>query len=61
MTFKIQQRYWQWTAGDSIDYVFWKNQGLSEERRNDYTGHQATPLNVLLARLSGSLLARFVT
>jgi multimeric flavodoxin WrbA len=61
MTFKIQQRYWQRSAGESIDYAYWHNRGWTVSRRSYYTDHQANPIKVLLARLSGSFLARFVT
>ena len=61
MTFKIQQRYWQRNRDDSLDYAYWQSQGWTDSGRSYYSGHQANFLKVVLARLSGSLLAWFVT
>jgi multimeric flavodoxin WrbA len=61
MTFKIQQRYWQRAAGGSIDYEYWRDRGWTEPRREYYIAHNASRAKVASARLSGSVLARFVT
>ena len=61
MTFHIRQRYWQRTVEDSIDYTYWKNRGWIEGRREFYLPHRASRVKAALARLSGAVLARFVT
>lgn len=62
MIFKIQQLSWQQVADpDSIDYAYWEEQGWFDPKRTFYIEHQANPMKVTLARLAGSVLARFVT
>lgn len=61
MTFKIQQRYWQRAAGDLIDYEYWRDRGWTEPRQEYYISHNANPAKVAFARLTGSVLARYVT
>lgn len=61
MTFKIQQRYWQRADQDSIDRRYWRQQGWIASGRSFYTGHEASPVKVGLARAAGGILARFVT
>lgn len=61
MTFKIQQRYWQQAVEESVDYAYWKGQGWTEPQREFYIPHQANPVKVACARLTGAAIARFVT
>lgn len=61
LTFKIQQRYWQRSAGKSLDLEYWQGHGWTVPGQAYYINQRANPLKVILARLSGSLIARFVT
>jgi multimeric flavodoxin WrbA len=62
MIFKIQQLSWQQAADpDSVDYSYWKGQGWFDPDCTFYIEHQANPVKVGLARLTGTVLARFVT
>jgi len=60
MTFKIQQQFWQKAAHDQLDYRYWSDQGWLDPGRDFYQPHAASPLKVALARLAGSVVARFV-
>jgi hypothetical protein len=61
MVFRIQQLSWQRVAREeSLDYQYWKNQGWFDPGCTFYIPHEASALKVGLARLTGSLLRRFV-
>jgi multimeric flavodoxin WrbA len=60
MMFKIQQQSWQQEDPNSYDYAYWKGQGWFEPDCTFFIPHQANPLKVALARLTGRVLARFV-
>jgi hypothetical protein len=61
MVFKIQQRGWQSKSDqDTIDYQYWKNQGWFDPRCTYFIPHQASPVKVALARLTGSIIDPFV-
>jgi multimeric flavodoxin WrbA len=61
MMFKIQQCSWRKRAAqDTPDTRYWKKQGWLESRCEFYIPHQAGRLKVILAGLTGALLARFV-
>jgi hypothetical protein len=62
MIFRIQQISWQKaTDPDSYDYAYWKDHGWFDPDRTFYIEHQVHPVKVALARLTGSVLAPFVT
>ncbi len=61
MTFKIQQRHWQRVSDKSLDLDYWQDRGWTAPGQAYYIRQRANPLRVILARLSGSLIARFVT
>lgn len=61
MMFKIQQRAYQQVDRDTIDFRYWQNQGWLEPSREFYIAHQANPLKVRLARLTGSVVAGLVS
>jgi hypothetical protein len=61
MTFKVQQRYWQRTVGESIDYAYWKSRGWTEPHCEFYIQTRVNAVKVAFARLSGAVIARFVT
>jgi multimeric flavodoxin WrbA len=62
MMFKIQQGAWKLKANqNSIDFQYWKNQGWFEPQRDFYISHDASFIKVALARLTGAIIARFVT
>jgi multimeric flavodoxin WrbA len=60
LTFKIQQQFWQKAAHDQLDYRYWHEQGWLDPHQTFYRPHQASALKVALARLTGSVIARFV-
>lgn len=61
MTFRIQQHYWQQTTEDSVDYRYWNSRGWIGRRREFYIQHESGRLKVAAARLTGDVVARFVT
>ena len=61
MMFKIQQLAWQKRVSQTIDYQYWLRQGWLEMRSDFYVQHHANRFKVGLARLSGALIAKFVS
>jgi multimeric flavodoxin WrbA len=61
MMFKIQQLAWYNAPQDTVDYQYWKNTGWLDPARDYYIAHNASRLKVILARLTGALIARFVS
>jgi len=62
MMFKIQQTAWQHKANkNSVDYTYWSNKGWLDPRRTFYIPNTAHPLKLAAARLTGSVIARFVS
>lgn len=61
MTFRIQQLAWVREADDSLDYVYWSEQGWLDPRCTFYMPHRAGWIKTRLARLAGTLLAPFVS
>jgi multimeric flavodoxin WrbA len=63
MMFKIQQLAWQKASDhpDTVDYRYWKDRGWLDSRREFYIPHQANPLKVALARMTGAVIARFLS
>jgi multimeric flavodoxin WrbA len=62
MIFKIQQISWQKAVDrETLDYSYWADQGWFDADCTFYIEHQAHPVKVALARLTGSVLAPFVT
>jgi len=59
--FKIQQGYWQTHVDDSIDYQYWKEQGWIDPNTTFYYPIRKSRWVVALARLIGSIIAKFVT
>jgi multimeric flavodoxin WrbA len=61
MIFRIQQLSWQKAVDrDSLDYGYWTEQGWFDPDCTFYIMHQAHPVKVALARLVGTVVARFV-
>ncbi|MDR3574016.1 MAG: flavodoxin family protein [Anaerolineaceae bacterium] len=61
MMFKIQQ--WSWARRaleDTVDVRYWKELGWFEPDCDFYIPHRASRVKVLLARLTGAVIARFV-
>jgi multimeric flavodoxin WrbA len=61
MMFKIQQ--WSWSRRidqDTVDTRYWTRQGWFEPGCEFYIPHQAGRIKVILARLTGALLARIM-
>ena len=44
----------------SIDYVFWRERGWTQQDHDFYIRHNASPLKVAAARITGDIVARFV-
>jgi multimeric flavodoxin WrbA len=61
MIFRIQQLSWQQETPGSLDYAYWEEQGWFDPDRTFYIEHRANPIRVTLARLSGTVLARFMS
>ena len=62
MMFKIQQWSWQRAKQqDTVDYLYWKNQGWFEPESTFYVPHESNPVKVGLARLVGRVIIPFVT
>jgi len=63
MVFKIQQLSRRRTNSpqDALDNVYWEEQGWTDPRREFYIDHDTSRAKVAFARLSGAVIARFVT
>lgn len=61
MTFRIQQVAWIREPDESLDYIYWQQQGWLEQQCTFYIDHRAGRIKVALARLAGSVLAPFVS
>lgn len=63
MVFKIQQvaRRGATAPQNALDNAYWEEQGWTDPRREFYIHHNANRAKVACARLSGSVIARFVT
>jgi hypothetical protein len=62
MIFRIQQISWQKAVDrETLDYGYWTDQGWFDADSTFYIEHQAHPVKVALARLTGTVLAPFVT
>jgi multimeric flavodoxin WrbA len=59
MVFRIQQWSWEQQDKNSIDYQYWKKMGWLDSKCDFFISHAANPGKVILARLLGSILARF--
>ncbi|HEX3049569.1 MAG TPA: flavodoxin family protein [Aggregatilineaceae bacterium] len=61
MMFKIQQSSWQ-TKGEpgTVDYQYWQEQGWFDPRHTFYFPHQANAFKVALARLTGTVIGKFM-
>ena len=44
-----------------MDHAYWHDQGWLDARRTFYLDHRSGRAKVALARLTGALIARFVT
>jgi multimeric flavodoxin WrbA len=61
MVFKIQQMSWQAVLdSDTLDYRYWQQQGWFEPKCTYYVPNQASRLKVALARLTGSVIRKFI-
>ena len=60
VAFKIQQLAWQREPPDSYDVAYWQERGWLEPGCTFYVAHRASPLKVVLARLTGAAIARFM-
>ena len=63
MTFKIQQTYWKKPPQDpneAYDYDYWQRRGWTDSRRDFYIWHRSSRVKTALARMTGTILARFV-
>jgi multimeric flavodoxin WrbA len=61
MMFKIQQLAWRKAPQATFDYQYWNGKGWTDPRTDFYIPHEASRVKVALARLTGSVLARFVS
>jgi multimeric flavodoxin WrbA len=60
MMFKIYQQVWR-TKGDTLDSRYWHGNGWTNPKVEFYIPHRSNPLIVFLARLTGGMIARFVS
>jgi multimeric flavodoxin WrbA len=61
MMFKIQQRAWHQASPETYDARYWNGKGWTDLKRDFYIPHKASKIKVALARLTGSVIARFVS
>lgn len=57
--FRVQQRLWQRTVEDSVDFRYWESKGWINPGVTYYYPHNTNGLTVISARLAGTLIARF--
>ncbi|HPH94246.1 MAG TPA: NAD(P)H-dependent oxidoreductase [Anaerolineaceae bacterium] len=61
MMFKIQQMSWRAKGKPgTLDFNYWQEQGWLDPKRTFYIDHEAGRLKTSLARLTGSILGKFV-
>jgi len=60
MTFKIQQQFWVKTNDGSVDFAYWSAHGWTNPKQAYYIENRTNPLKIILARLTGALVAMFV-
>ena len=60
MAFRIQQLVWQREPAGSRDRAYWRTQGWLTPDCTFYLPHRANPIKVVLARLTGAIVHRFV-
>jgi multimeric flavodoxin WrbA len=60
MAFRIQQLAWQRESAGSYDYEYWREHGWLSDDSMYYRTHRANPVTVMLARLAGEIVGRFV-
>jgi len=60
MMFRIQQLSWMHAAQTKLDYQYWSGKGWTDPGLEFYIPHQADPIKVALARLTGTVIHRFV-
>jgi hypothetical protein len=60
MVFKIQQLSWRGHDPESLDYAYWQERGWFDPSCTFYVNNRAHPLKVTAARLTGTVLSRFV-
>lgn len=58
--FHIQRKAWRKSPDDSLDYLFWTEQGWLEKGRDDYIPRRAGIVKRVLARAAGAVIALFV-
>jgi multimeric flavodoxin WrbA len=61
MMFRIQQIGWKNFGPGSIDYAYWENQGWFKPGCDYYIPHQGSRVKAVLAGLTGTIIARFVS
>jgi hypothetical protein len=61
MMFRIQQLAWSKAAHDSLDFHYLSGQGWTDMAREFYIPHRTGRVKTLLARLTGQVIARFVS
>jgi multimeric flavodoxin WrbA len=60
LAFKIQQLAWQREPSDSCDVAYWRERGWLASDCTFYVPHRAGRLKVMLARVAGAVVARFM-
>lgn len=60
MAFRIQQLVWQRESTESYDYAYWQEQGWLGSGCTFYQAHRTNPVKVVLARIAGAVVYRFV-
>lgn len=61
MVFKIQQMSWRKKAKpDTLDFLYWNQQGWFKPERTFYIQHDANWITVTLARLAGLVIGRIM-
>jgi multimeric flavodoxin WrbA len=60
MAFKIQQLAWRREPQGSYDHKYWQARGWLARGCTYYMAHRANPIKLMLARLTGTVMFRFM-
>jgi multimeric flavodoxin WrbA len=60
LAFRVQQLAWQNEKPETLDYVYWQSRGWLKPQCSFYFNHNSGTLKITFARLTGSLLFRFL-
>lgn len=59
MIFRVQQKYWLEHKNQSMDYIYWENNGWLKSDTYFYINSKETPVKRMIGRFFGNLISKF--